>query len=455
MDKFQQVAYSSIGRTIFPRLGIPQPPILRRYEPGQPLLTAPAVVGAAPGGSLSDTVLTALKNAGAQVVDAAAVIASAKGGKDQRQKVGALVFDATGIASSEGLIALHEFFTPLLRSLASSGRVVVLGLPSEGLDPQAAAAQRGLEGFTRALGKEVGKGSTAQLVLVAPGAEGRVESTLRFLLSAKSAFVSGQVVRISNQVAGDTTVPDWEQPLAGQAIVVTGASRGIGEAISRTLARDGATVIGVDIPALASDLEKVITSIGGSSLLLDVTAADAGARIARHAREQHGRLDGIVHNAGITRDKKLMNMKEDGWRSAVAVNLTAPEKITQVLVEDGILGAGGRVVLTSSIAGVAGNAGQTNYATSKAGLIGMLGALAPVLAAKGITINAVAPGFIETQMTATIPLAIREGGRRLSSMMQGGQPVDVAETEAWFLSPASSGVTGNLVRVCGQALIGA
>jgi 3-oxoacyl-[acyl-carrier protein] reductase len=148
-------------------------------------------------------------------------------------------------------------------------------------------------------------------------------------------------------------------------------------------------------------------------------------------------------------------MKEDGWRSVVAVNLTGPERITQSLLAEGVLGEGGRVVVISSIAGIAGNNGQTNYAASKAGLIGMVSALAPSLAGRGVTINAVAPGFIETQMTAKIPIGIREAGRRLSSMLQGGQPVDVAETIAWYLSPASSGVTGNLVRVCGQALIGA
>jgi 3-oxoacyl-[acyl-carrier protein] reductase len=454
VDRFQQIAHSSFGKTVFPRVGVPQPPLLRRYQPGQALLTGAAVVGAAPGGTLRDVVEGVLKAAGADVQDAAAVTAALE--RREKQRLGALVFDATGIARSEDLVALWEFFKPLMRSVAGNGRVVVLGRPPEELDDaRARTAQRGLEGFTRSLGKEIGKGSTVQLVLVAAGAEARLESTLRFLLSAKSAFVDGQVIRVGTAVAGTETVPDWEHPLTGQAVVVTGASRGIGEAIARTLARDGAQVIGVDIPALASDLQKVTDSIGGSSLVLDVTAVDAGARIARHARERYGRLDGIVHNAGITRDKKLANMKEDGWRSAIAVNLTAPEQITRALVADGILGAGGRVVLTSSIAGIAGNAGQTNYATSKAGLIGLVDALAPELAAKGITINAVAPGFIETQMTAAIPLAIREGGRRLSSMLQGGLPVDVAETEAWFLSPASSGVTGNLVRVCGQALIGA
>jgi 3-oxoacyl-[acyl-carrier protein] reductase len=113
------------------------------------------------------------------------------------------------------------------------------------------------------------------------------------------------------------------------------------------------------------------------------------------------------------------------------------------------------VIGLSSMAGIAGNRGQTNYAATKAGMIGLTEALAPVLADKAITINAVAPGFIETKMTEAIPLATREVGRRLNSLYQGGQPVDVAETIAYFASPASNAVTGNTIRVCGQAMLGA
>jgi 3-oxoacyl-[acyl-carrier protein] reductase len=457
VDRYTKLANSSVGRAVMPRVGLPRPPLLRRHEPGKPLLPGPVVVGAAPGGRLLPQVRDVLKRTGVDVYDGAG------------DRPAALVYDASGIARSEDLVELHAFFQPLVRGLRGNGRVVVLGTPPESAaDARAAAAQRALEGFTRALGKEVGgRGTTVQLVLVAPGAEERMESTLRFLLSARSAFVSGQVVRIGTlpqplggrevpPVAGSAEVADPERPLEGRLVVVTGASRGIGEAIARTLTRDGATVVGIDVPALASDLEAVTRSIGGTSLLLDVTAPDAGPRIARHVRERHGgRVDGLVHNAGITRDRRLANMSEDGWRTVVAVNLTAPERITASLLSEGVLGEGGRVVVISSVAGIAGNNGQTNYAASKAGLIGMVGALVPPLAARGITINAVAPGFIETQMTAKIPLGIREAGRRLSSMLQGGLPVDVAETIGWYLQPASAGVTGNLVRVCGQALIGA
>jgi 3-oxoacyl-[acyl-carrier protein] reductase len=143
------------------------------------------------------------------------------------------------------------------------------------------------------------------------------------------------------------------------------------------------------------------------------------------------------------------------WDSVIGINLAAPERINDVLLERGLLRSGGRVVGVASIAGIAGNRGQTNYATSKAGVIGLVRSSAPGLLERGVTINAVAPGFIETAMTARMPMMLREAGRRMNSMAQGGLPVDVAETVAWLTSPGSGTITGNIVRVCGQSLLGA
>ncbi len=309
------------------------------------------------------------------------------------QKYKGLVFDATGIKDASELHALRDFFTPKLRSLASCPRVVVIGTPPEQVKGSERVAQRALEGFTRSLGKEIGKGGTVQLVYVAEGAEGAATSTLAFLLSPKSAYVSGQVIRIGAHGTKDAAdVADWTLPLAGRVALVTGASRGIGEQIARVLHRDGATVVGVDVPQLADDLQTLMKELGGDWLALDITQKDAPQRIAHHLKEKHGGVDVVVHNAGITRDKKLANMAEDKWDSVIAVNLTAPERITRELLDQKVINANGSVVGVASIAGIAGNVGQTNYAASKAGVIGLVDSLADEVE-DGITINAVAPGL--------------------------------------------------------------
>jgi 3-oxoacyl-[acyl-carrier protein] reductase len=281
-----------------------------------------------------------------------------------------------------------------------------------------------------------------------------MESTLRFFLSSRSAYVSGQVVRVG-KAAPLVEPADWDQPLAGRIALVTGAARGIGEAIASTLARDGATVVALDVPAAGEALSIVANRIGGLSLQLDITAADAPRTLAEYLTSRFGGVDVVVHNAGVTRDKTLANMDDVRWDSVIDINLASQERINDVLLGEGVLRDGGRIVAVSSVSGIAGNRGQTNYATSKAGVIGLVDAFAPELEKHHGTINAVAPGFIETAMTGAMPLVVREGGRRLNSMLQGGLPVDVAETIAWLASPASGGVNGNLVRVCGQALLGA
>jgi 3-oxoacyl-[acyl-carrier protein] reductase len=450
-DRYSQLVNTPIGGFVTKQVGLPRPVVLERFEAGQPVISGRVLVGAAPGGRLGDRVAAVLESAQATVVTSA-------GSEEDPSRFKALVFDATGIGSSGELREAWAFFHPTIRRVAECGRIIVLGTPPETCSTSAeATAQRALEGLVKSMGKEVGKGATSQLVYVAPKGEPATESTLRFLLSTKSAYVSAQVVRIGAPVVKAATWAeiDWSKPLAGKVALVTGASRGIGEAIAGVLARDGAHVIGLDVPALESELEAVVGALGGSSLTLDITADDAPQKIAKHLTENHGGVDIMVHNAGVTRDKTLGRMKAENWDLVLNINLSSEERIDEVLLDERVIRANGRIVCVSSISGIAGNTGQTNYSTSKAGVIGMVQSLAPAAAKQGLTINAVAPGFIETKMTAAVPFAIREAGRRMNSMSQGGLPVDVAETIAWYASPASAAVNGNVVRVCGQSLLGA
>jgi 3-oxoacyl-[acyl-carrier protein] reductase len=459
-DRYQAWTAGAMGGFVAKRLGLPRPEPLRRYRSGAAVLDGPVVVGGvadAAGGRLLKPLRTLLEGFLAQIGDGMAagtgVTAPA-----------ALVFDATGVTDSGRLAELYSFFHAHVRSLAPCGRVLILATPPDlAGSVREAVAQRAVEGFMRSLGKELRRGGTANLLQVAPGAENAIESSVRFLLSARSAYVSGQVLRVGadgseGPDSADST-PDWQRPLAGKTAVVTGAARGIGAVIAGTLARDGAFVLCVDVPAQGAALRTVSQQVGGAALEVDITDPAAGDRLAQRLRE--GDLTGadvFVHNAGITRDKTVARMDHGQWDAVIAVNLTAVEDLTDRLLDpaDPVLRPGGRIVCTSSISGIAGNVGQTNYAASKAGLIGLVHALAPVAADRlGGTVNAVAPGFIETQMTAAVPLMIREAGRRMNSLRQGGEPVDVAEAVAYLAAPGSSAVNGQVLRVCGQALLGA
>ena len=446
-DRYQSLAHNPIGKFLVKNLGLPNPPYLERWEEGQPLVKGTVLLGAAKGSTLGKKLADTLKASG--------ITTAAKHSEGSSYK--GLVFDATGIDNAADLVAIANFFTPVLRSLKGCGRVVVIGTPPEAATTDGSSiAQRSLEGFVRSLAKEVGRGSSANLVYVGKGAEASLGSTLEFLLSPKSAYVSGQVVRLgSTGLLKADKVADPAKPLAGKVALVTGASRGLGAAMARTLHRDGATIVGLDVPQLGEDLKKLTDELGGGAITVDITKPEAPATIARYLKDNHKGVDIVVHNAGITRDKRLMNMKPENWSLVIDISVGAPQRITAELLDQGLINKGGRVIGISSIAGIAGNNGQTNYGTAKAGVIGFVNELSRRAAAAGITVNAIAPGFIETDMVKTIPLGIREAGRRMNSMSQGGQPIDVAEAIAWYAHPGSSAVSGNTVRVCGQSLLGA
>ena len=450
-DRYLDLVNSGLGRTLAARLGLPRPTPLRRYAVGQPVLEGPALlagVGAAP---LLPWVRDALERSGVRVQDAAA---SPGEGQD---RLAAVVLDASAARAVGDLEAVRAVLAPALKRLGPCGRVLLLGSPPEALTgPAEAATQRALEGIVRSVGKELRDGATANLLLVAEGGETTLAAPVRFFLSARSAYVDGQVLQVGPGAPAGAV--DLDHPLREKVAVVTGAARGIGAAIAEVLARDGAAVVCVDVPAAGDSLARVANRVGGTALQLDITAPDAGERICGHVAQRHGHLDIVVHNAGITRDKLLVNTDADRWASVLAVNLEAQLRINEVLLDgarEGALVEGGRIVSVSSTSGIAGNRGQANYAASKAGVIGLVRALAAQVAPRGITVNAVAPGFIETEMTARMPLGTREVGRRINSLGQGGRPVDVAEAIAWFAQPDSTGVTGQVLRVCGQSLVGA
>ena len=448
-DSYTRAVNSGFTKTLAKKLGLPRPAVLRRFRAGDPLTVGPVLV-------VSDD---------ASRGDADALATTLLGwGLDVRREPtddarwGAVLLVLTEASHPTDVSGAVLAVGSVLRRLAPQGRVVTVSRPAaDGDAPEVAAVRNGVDGFLRSLAKELRAGATGNGIVLTDGAAADSPSalaTLRFFLSARSAYVDGQLLPVGPSTA--ELPADWDRPLAGRVAVVTGAARGIGAAIARTLARDGAQVVCVDVPAAGEGLARTANAVGGTALQLDVTAEDAGTRILEHARTRHGRLDIVVHNAGILRDKLLANMKPAQWDSVIAVNLAAQLRINaQLLGADGGTGVPGlHIVSLASTSGIAGNKGQTNYGFSKAGVIGHTRATAPLVGAQGGTANAVAPGFIETDMTSSIPFATREVARRLSSLQQGGQPVDVAEAIAFLASPAAAGVNGQVLRVCGQNLVG-
>jgi len=465
-DLYLKLVNTPVGKTAAQSLGLPSPiPLKRLKRVDQPFIEGNVLIGAGQGARAIVTLGSIIGTSPAQLYYATGpdtlTLSSSAGHKAKPLTVAeevkgtfsALVFDASGLQKPDELRALYDFFHPAIRKLAAHGRVLVIGQnPQTCRKAPQAAVQQALEGFVRATGKEVGKkGGTANLLWIAPNAENQLDSSVRFFLSPRSAYVSGQTVRIGKAGAAGASNP--VAPLTGKVALVTGASRGIGAAIAATLARDGATVIGLDIPPAMEALQKVANAIKGKAIACDITDEKAPKLIADFIEKETGGVDLVIHNAGITRDKTLSKMPGHFWDTTIAVNLSAEELIDEALAERDLLRDNGRIVCISSISGIAGNFGQTNYACAKSGVIGYVEFMAKHLK-NGRTINAVAPGFIETQMTAAMPLTMREAGRRMNSLSQGGQPVDVAETIAWYCNPASGGVNGNIVRVCGQSLIG-
>lgn len=452
-DYLVRMAQQPALRKVITSVGLPAPPTLKRADGpyvDEPLRGKRVLIGAGANATATAKLESVLGATGAEHQR------SDKPEPGENDSYNALVFDATGMEDPAELRALYDFFHPIVRKIAGSGRVVVLAdVPERKASSAATAAARAVEGFVRSVGKEIGKkGATANVLYVEPGAENRMAGPLRFLLSAHSAYVDGQPLRVTAGGKMPRSVP-VTGTLANKVALVTGGARGIGAATAKRLSEEGAQVVVLDIPADTETLEATAREVGGTALPQDITDADAPRKIADFFNDKFGGVDIVIHNAGVTRDKTLAKMPEHFWDMVLAINLRAIAAIDEVILGEKVVNEHGRVLCLSSIGGIAGNVGQTNYGATKAGLIGYVGSQGARFGDRGITVNAVAPGFIETRLTAEMPFTIREAGRRMNSLSQGGVPRDVAEALTFLSTPGSGGASGNVLRVCGQSLIGA
>ncbi|HNA39410.1 MAG TPA: 3-oxoacyl-ACP reductase, partial [Chitinophagales bacterium] len=369
------------------------------------------------------------------------------------ETIDGLVLSCVGMQTIEDLEDLYTNIKNTVSKIKANGRVVIVSKEDK-TSVTTFTIQKSIDAFSRALSKEIGgkKGITVNQLKITNEevtASAVVNASI-FFLSDKSSFITGQVVDVSN--ANTDTLTSIEGLLQGKIAIVTGGARGIGAAAARVLHREGATVIIVDVPQAADDAQALAAELNGDSYLLDISQATAAKELQKYIIEKYGKLDILVNNAGITRDKTIAKMSIDQWRSVLNVNLKAVIQLTQIFIENGF-SKDAKVVSLSSISGISGNVGQTNYSLTKAGVIGFSQALAATN--KNIFANAVAPGFIETKMTENLPFFIKEGGRRLSTLKQGGKPEDVAELIGFLASPLSNGINGQCVRVCGGNMIGA
>ncbi|MCB0891091.1 MAG: 3-oxoacyl-ACP reductase [Propionibacteriaceae bacterium] len=446
---------SPLGKKAMAAAGFAEATKLRRGEalPSGPL--ALGVVGES--SAVADALAAVGLSAEPALIDSPETRTKDDKGRDQAPaypaKIGAVLVDASQAATVDQLEQVRAVLRPAMRGLEPSGRVIIVAAdPATASSVEQAAVRQALDGIMRSVGKELRAGATANLVQVADSTTpAQLGVVLQFLLSGRSAYVDGQPLVLAD--VATTPAPE------GRIVVVTGAARGIGAAIARRFAADGARVVVVDVPMAGEALAGVANELHGTALQLDITVPDAGARIAEHVAQRYGegaRIGALVHCAGILRDRMLANLDEVRWASVLQVNLAAQLRMNEVLLDPSVAGGladGARIVAVASTSGWAGNKGQTNYAASKAGVMGMVRALAPSVAERGIVVNGVAPGFIETDMTASIPVIDREIFRRSSSLLQGGKPADVAEAIV-FLADPETPMNGQVVRVCGQLIVG-
>ncbi|HVQ34291.1 MAG TPA: 3-oxoacyl-ACP reductase FabG [Lysobacter sp.] len=241
-----------------------------------------------------------------------------------------------------------------------------------------------------------------------------------------------------------------EKTLSGEIVLVTGASRGIGAAIADELAAQGATVIGTATSdAGAAAIGERLAAIGGHGRMLDVTDGASIEALVDDIAKQFGPVSILVNNAGITRDNLLMRMKDEDWNAIIDTNLTSVYRTSKAVMRAMMKARRGRIINIASVVGVTGNAGQANYAAAKAGIIAFSKSLAKEIGSRGITVNVVAPGFIDTDMTKALPETAREGLIGQIALGRLGEPADIARAVAFLAGPSAAYITGETLHVNG------
>ena len=238
--------------------------------------------------------------------------------------------------------------------------------------------------------------------------------------------------------------------LKGEVALVTGASRGIGKAIAEQLAAMGATVIGTATSdSGAENISAYLKSAGGKGLCLNVTDTDSIASVMKSITDEFGAVSILVNNAGITKDNLLMMMKEDQWNDIIETNLTSIYRLSKAVVRSMMKARKGRIINIASVVGLTGNPGQTNYSATKAGMLGFTKSLAREIGSRNITVNCVAPGFIDTDMTKELPEEQREALIKQIPLNRLGDPADIAAAVSFLASPQAAYITGETINVNG------